>query len=438
MTKHSSRKPTADATHGPGSPPSALLDNVVTVHAQEVASLYQTRRALRRSPDLTLHFLSGLDHRILAHLDGLAVAGEAAQRHLDAELEDPSPGAVFASVVCALERPPATHRDRIWALVDAAPSLRSARRDAMGWVEPRRLQGLVRDLLQDADPERRVDGLTACAMHRTDAKLESGPWIEDAVPAVRARAHRAAGELGLTSLAPRCVAATRDDDEDCRFWASWSAVLMGDRRAGLDSLTSVAVAPTSPHRARAFRLALQATDLTAAHAVLERLARDPAQLRWLVEGSGLVGDVTYVPWLIGHMSKPETARLAGESFTLITGANLDALQLWQQRPEDVTAGPTEEPDDDNVELDPDEGLMWPDVKKVENWWAANADRFPKGRRHFMGEPVTRARCVDVLKNGYQRQRVLAAHHLCLIESGTPLFNTSAPVWRQQRQLATLR
>ena len=31
------------------------------------------------------------------------------------------------------------------------------------------------------------------------------------------------------------------------------------------------------------------------------------------------------PWLIGHMAKPETARLAGEAFTLITGADLDAL-----------------------------------------------------------------------------------------------------------------
>jgi hypothetical protein len=51
--------------------------------------------------------------------------------------------------------------------------------------------------------------------------------------------------------------------------------------------------------------------------------------------------------------------------------------------------------------------------------------------------VTRAHCSDILKNGYQRQRSLAAHHLCLLEPGTPLFNTSAPAWRQQRELARL-
>jgi len=37
----------------------------------------------------------------------------------------------------------------------------------------------------------------------------------------------------------------------------------------------------------------------------------------------------------------------------------------------------------------------------------------------------------------QRQRVLAAHYLCLLEPGTPLFNTSAPAWRQQRLLAKM-
>jgi hypothetical protein len=55
----------------------------------------------------------------------------------------------------------------------------------------------------------------------------------------------------------------------------------------------------------------------------------------------------------------------------------------------------------------------------------------------MGKPVTREHCIDVLKNGYQRQRILAAHYLCLLDPGTPLFNTSAPAWRQQRLLAAM-
>jgi hypothetical protein len=50
--------------------------------------------------------------------------------------------------------------------------------------------------------------------------------------------------------------------------------------------------------------------------VLKGLARDPKDLRWLIQGSGIVGDPTYVPWLINHMSNPVLTRLAGEAFTL--------------------------------------------------------------------------------------------------------------------------
>ena len=50
-------------------------------------------------------------------------------------------------------------------------------------------------------------------------------------------------------------------------------------------------------------------------------------------------------------------------------------------------------------------------EKGREWWAANGSRFQKGTRYFMGAPVTREHCIDVLKNGYQRQRILAAHYL---------------------------
>jgi hypothetical protein len=55
----------------------------------------------------------------------------------------------------------------------------------------------------------------------------------------------------------------------------------------------------------------------------------------------------------------------------------------------------------------------------------------------MGQPITREHCIDVVKNGYQRQRILAAHHLRLLEPGTPLFNANAPAWRPRRLLAAM-
>jgi uncharacterized protein (TIGR02270 family) len=157
----------------------------------------------------------------------------------------------------------------------------------------------------------------------------------------------------------------------------------------------------------------------------------------VIENSGVGGDPTFVPWLITQMVDPNDSRAAGEAFSFITGVDLALLDLERKPPENFESGPNDDPDDPNVEMDPDEGLPWPDVKKVEDWWHANAGRFQKGTSYFMGQPVTKEHCIHVLKTGYQRQRILAAQYLCLLEPGTPLFNTAAPAWRQQRLLAAM-
>jgi uncharacterized protein (TIGR02270 family) len=367
------------------------------------------------------------------------VAAEQTERLLvHTELEEHSIGPAFTAAVRAIEDGQANSLDRLWSLADDLASVRDGLVAAFGWVERRHLQGLVRDLLKSSDPVKRRAGIEACAMHQADPGLGAGPWLQDSAPAVRASALRAIGEIGLRDLVSRCAAAMADDDSECQFWAAWSAVLLGNRGAALDALRRVAMETDAPHRARAFRLTLQALDTPSGHAMLRDVARDAAQLRWLIQGSGIAGDAAYVSWLIGHMAKPETARLSGEAFTLITGADLDALQLWRAQPDDFESGPNENPEDQNVDMDSDEGLMWPDQQKVEQWWAANGSRFQKSTRYFMGAPVTRQHCIDVLKTGYQRQRILAAHYLCLLNPGTPLFNTSAPAWRQQRLLSEMK
>jgi uncharacterized protein (TIGR02270 family) len=88
-------------------------------------------------------------------------------------------------------------------------------------------------------------------------------------------------------------------------------------------------------------------------------------------------------------------------------------------------------------MDPDDSLPWPDQAKLQQWWTTNAQQFQSGVRYFVGAPVTRAHCLQVLKDGFQRQRMAAAEYLCLLQPGTPLFNISAPAWRQQRWLAKM-
>ncbi len=413
-----------------------ILADVVEEHANEAADLWALRSAVAVAPHTRLFDLARFDARIAAHLDGLAVAGDESWPFCDAMLEEPSAGAAFVVAARTIEEKQQKRLDRVFAVAEAVPGTRAGLASAFGWLEPGQLQGTVAGLLKSEHAFRRMVGVAACGMHLVDPGLASGPFLRDAAPSVRGRALRAAGELGRRECLAAAAAAIVDDDADCRFWAARSAVLLGDRDKAQQSLSRIAIGDGC-HRSGAFRLALQAMTVSAGHALLQRLAADPAQLRWLIEGSGIVGDPAYVPWLVRHMEKNDTARVAGEAFTLITGADLDALHLDRPRPEAFESGPTDDPDDPNVGVDRDEGLPWPDPKRVHRWWDANGARFEPGTRYFMGAPVTRARSIQVMRDGCQRQRTLAASHLCLLAPGTSLFNTRAPAWRQQALLARM-
>lgn len=413
-----------------------IVSAVVQQHADDAAILASNRVALVEAPYARLDRLAGFDRRLAAHIAGLRLSGVEGWALCEAALETPSLGAVYVIAVRALEERDDARLDRVFTLAQTVLESRAGLLAAFEWVERPRLQGIVARLLRERDGFRRMVGVAACAAHRVDPGLVSGVFVRDPDPIVRARALRGAGELGLPEAGPSCAAALTDDDEDCRFWSAWSAVLLGDRDRGADVLTALGLS-ASAHRAPAFRLALQVMETSTAHAVLQQLAKNPKDARWLLQGSGIVGDPGYVPWLIGKMNELPAARLAGEAFSTITGAHLGHSALDRPAPENFEAGPNDDPDDPNVEMDPDDGLPWPDVAKIEKWWAANRSRFVSGTRYFMGAPVTREHCIGVLKNGYQRQRILAAHYLCLLSPGTPLFNTSAPARRQQMLLPSM-
>ena len=160
-------------------------------------------------------------------------------------------------------------------------------------------------------------------------------------------------------------------------------------------------------------------------------------VRALIRGIGAAGDPHYVPWLIQQMSDLKLTRLAGESFSLITGLDLAALDLERKPPENDEFGPNDDPDDNNVAMDEDDSLPWPEPDKIAAWWQTHGARFAPGTRYFVGEPPSTAHCRSVLKTGFQRQRIAAAEYLCLLQPGTPLFNVAAPAWRQERLLAQM-
>ena len=413
----------------------AAIASVVLQHVEDAGALRNTRSYLVRAPHVRLMHLGRLDARIGAHLDGIAVAGRlGAQLSMEA-LEHAGRGELFTAAVGCIEARSVAGLDRLIALAEVLPEIEPGLHSAFGWVSATHLREIVNAQLESDVAIAHRTGIAACALHRVDPGKVLETAIASPLPAVHARALRCAGEIGRRDLLPRCLVYLQDNDTECRFGAARAAVLLGNRDEALTVMAGLALQPGSC-RTAAVALAVGAGG-PGARALLERLAEQATDIRALVRAVAHSGDCQYVPWLIRLMTDDKLARLAGEAFSFITGADLAWLDLDRRPPEQVPAGPNDNPDDPDTAMDEDEGAPWPDAEKTAGWWSANASHFRPGERYFVGAPLSWEHCLHVLKDGYQRQRIAAAHYLCLLRPGTVLFNCAAPAWRQLRRLGQM-
>jgi uncharacterized protein (TIGR02270 family) len=403
-----------------------IIPDIVEQHAEEAAFLWLLRDAAVDASHYDLNDLARLDERVEAHIDGLRVAGEPGWEITLAQLEQhQEAGEVFAAGVLALESQDPAKIDRVVAVAEAAPEATRGLISALGWLRPASLRGLVKSFLDDASPFRRMLGLAACSVHRVDPHSYLARLLTDDAPLVQARALRLAGELGRADLNQELREAVRDPDETCRFWAAWSAGLVGERGPAIPILKPHAEGDGA-FKWRALDLVLRIMPQTEAMAWLRGLNSDPRHARLAVTACGILGDPAFVPWLIGRMAIPDLARAAGESFSMITGVDLAYDDLETEAPEGFEAGPTDNPADDNVVLDSDEDLPWPDPVLLQQWWQENGARFSAGTRHLLGRPLSPEACQHALTHGFQRQRRAAAFELALARPEAPLLNWRLP------------
>jgi uncharacterized protein (TIGR02270 family) len=412
-----------------------VIPEVVEQHVEQAAFLWQLRDGAVRSPQYTLRMIEELDDRLDANLEGSGVAGEAGWKLCEAALALGSAGEVFVASVLAID---SNDVQRIRVAVKAACRSRAALRglvSALGWLPYHRVERWIEKLLSADDALYRRIGLAACAVHRRDPGAALITALQDPDTALRARAMRAAGELKRHDVVALLREHLDDTDVTSRFWSAWSTVLLGE----LDGVSRLfeSVESGSPFAVRALPLALRSVAQSRAIEWVRSLMLDPKHARTVVVAVGLLGDPIAVPWLIRQMTVPALARLAAEAFTVITGANLANLRLEGKRPDGLDVGPTENPSDENVAMDPDEHLPWPAPDAVAAWWSAEEPRFANGTRYLIGRPVDQAHIRHVLATATQQQRNVAALELALHDRGEMLFETRAPGFRQEAWLRSV-
>ena len=412
-----------------------IIPEIIDQHAEEAAFLWSLRYAAIAAPHYDLQDLANLDDRVEAHIDGLRIAGQYGFDVCLKNLEHYDAGEMFAASILALEGDCPARLGKIFDVAenesDTLPGLISA----FGWVESSQLKGKVNALLNSKSSFWRRVGISACAIHRVDPGHYLQQAIEDDDVDLCCRAIRAAGELGRENLRSLILQIVKESDPQCQFWAAWSAVLLGDNDTGLAQLKYTA-GQESKFQVPALQLAMRILDRSEIRVLIGDLARQPDSSRIAVIGAGLSGDPTYIPWLIQQLEITDVARVAGEAISLITGLDIAYQDLEGEWPDGFEAGPTENPQDEGVDMDQDEDLPWPDPVRVAQWWDQNQQDFHPGNRYLLGKPVTEQQCSRVLTTGFQRQRKIAALDLTLMQRpGAILFETRAVGRCQQRILA---
>ncbi len=410
------------------------IEEAARLHAQEAAFHWGQRDAAVHAPHYRLKDLVKLEERLAAHLDGLRIADKLGWEMIKPEAEGGAPGAVFAAAILALE---SGNEAWVQPVLEAGVATTEASRgltSALAWVSLDKAAGPIKALLATDQPAQRCVGLAGAAAHR---KVPTGDVFPDALgsgdPLLRARALRVVGELGLVNPNLTCRANLRSKDPNVRFWAAWSNALLDGHKDAVACLQDIAQGG-GPFAERAAQMAMRRLSPKDAKAWLIRLVKEFGKKRLGIIAAGAFADPEVVPFLIDQMKSPKLAKVAGESFSLITGADIAYEDLDGEPPEAVEPSPEEIPEEEEAAARADLSLPWPDPVLVQKWWNARQGNFARGTRYLLGQPITEESLRLALKNGYQRQRAAAALELAILKPGRPLFEVRAPGWRQQGML----
>lgn len=388
-----------------------LSEDIREEHADEAAFLWSLRDRATNDWAYDTLGLAELEERVDAHVDGLRFAGDAGLSTSFAALEeDGEPGSAFVAMLLSVERSDLRSIAKVLDLAGEGPSSREVV-SALGWASWDRVNRIMPGLLSArCPPALHWIGLGACAAHRMDP----GPTLAYALYSederLLARALRTVGQLGRKDLVHVLEDRMTVESEACRFWAAWSAMLLGSARAEA-ALWSIAEAG-GYFGERACAMASRKTHAADGLSRISALAAN-GHMRVALSGAAALGDASVVPWLLDAMEEPAAARRAGLAFMMTTGIDLNEQKLAGKAPEGFAAGPNDDPGDENVAMDPDESLPWPDPPVLRGWWSREGAHFERGVRYFMGKPLTRDWLETVLHAGRQPAREAAAVELVL-------------------------
>ena len=435
----------------------SVLWDVVEEHLDELEfGLAQFERALDH-PLRTLDDVArGAESRMLAHLDGLVIAGPKATRILlDPVLSDPTsvlPERIAASALLLVTVGELDSLATFLSQKNGAVRTAAVRGGALAGEGP--IDGWALQRLR-APAEQELAGLLELIAARGIEPPNLLAWLQSDIVEVVAAAVRAV-RRGNPSLYLSVVEHLLGHSEPIvRLHALVAGMAWGSARAWQvcehEALASDQASP----------LAMSLYALSGAPDHHERLLaqlKRPKQRAHALRALGHTGNLGLIPHLLEYLASevPNEAKLAAQAVATITGLDL-GNEEFISAPSAPAAAPaklppaSEDPEaraalpplpEDDLDADlvppPEAALSRPNRDAIRRWWSEKACKFDVKRRHLAGQPISPDAVFGCLARGSLAGRHMAGLALLLYTGGRVWIDTRARSARQRAQLEVAR
>jgi len=376
-------------------------------------------------PHYSIHDLIKLEQRLDAQLSGLMTNLDLSWKICKQALEFEGGGELFVASIVAFR---SRDQKNIQTVVEAANLSDECLKGlvyALAWLPGKLVHDWIRKFFTSKDINHKYLAVEACILRgedpdnylnaildREDCQQHTGLYSSSLKSIAMFKRH---------DLAEYVNKAIDHKDPDVKFWAIWSVILLGEKAQAIN--LEPYIFKTNKFQKEAIQLSLRVLSIADSRQWVNKVASDPEQTRLVITMVGVIGDPQAIEWLIKKMNELNFARIAAESFSMITGADLEQMGMILPAPQNYEPLPNDDADDENVSMHDDENLPWPDAAKIYANWNTVKASYTFGQRYLLGRPIELETLKVNLHSAYQRQRHAAAYEIALLARNEPLVNT---------------
>jgi uncharacterized protein (TIGR02270 family) len=420
-----------------------ILWNFVEEHLDEGEFAFAAWTRALESGFYTLETLrAGPEERLVAHVDGLTVAGSpVARRLLEPELTAPAEARVERLAVVSLALVAQGRRNSVQLALGARdPIVRRGARLALALLgDDAGLDAWLALRLELSAEDAHRPTLLELAAARGIAQPNLLASLQNPDPEEVAAAARAARHSDARLHLPAVESLAGATDAQVRGPALVSALALGSR-AAFERCMMLAADAKVPDPLAMLLVALLGD--RSHHEVLVRALAKPQHRPAALRALGFSGHAGIVDAILPYLLEkdPLTARLAAEAIANITGLDVTADAYVGSAPPEPESLPPLEDDDLDANLVPtaEDELPLPNGEAIASFWRSKRSSYDPGRRLLRGQEWSLAYAVQVLRDAPMRQRHPVALWLEIRSGAAMRVDTRALSHVQRAQLERVR